>query len=230
MKIAAFDTSSSSGSVAILDDDQLVAELTIAQPGVHAQWLLKAFDALLRDAGVCLQDIDLFAVGAGPGSFTGLRIGISAVKGLAWACGRPVAGVSVLEALAMNLRGSKMAVCPILDARKGDVYAALYGLDADISSVIIEEAAFKPDDLFQRIRDAGQDTSVVFIGSGLVTYKDAVKENLPGARFAQPAFWHVRALNVGLMALAAGDKAMPPSGLRPVYLRKSEVEAKTTVV
>lgn len=232
MKIAAFDTSSSSGSIAILDDDRLVAEMTVAQPGVHAQWLLKAFDTMLKDTGLTLPEIDLYAVGAGPGSFTGLRIGVSAVKGLAWACGKRVAGISTLEALAMNLRGSNMAVCPILDARKGEVYAAVYAFNgnADISRVIIEEAAFKPDDLFQRIRDCGLDASVIFLGSGLDAYKAAVKANLPDARIAQAALWHVRALNVGLLAIASGEKATPPASLTPVYLRKSEVEAKAKIV
>lgn len=226
MKIAAFDTSSSSGSIAILDDDRLVAELTVAQPGVHGQWLLKAFDSLLKDTGVRLFDIDLYAVGAGPGSFTGLRIGISAVKGLAWASGRRVVGVSTLEALAMNFRGANSTVCPILDARKGEVYAAVYGFSADTCRVIIEEAAFKPDELFQRIRDCGLDTSVVFLGSGLEQYQGRIKASLPDARLAQAALWHVRAMNVGLLALTSIDSARSPAGLTPVYLRKSEVEAK----
>lgn len=230
MKIAAFDTSSTSGSIAILDDDRLVTELTVAQPGVHAQWLLNAFDVMRRDAGVCLPEIDLYAVGAGPGSFTGLRIGISAVKGLAWACGKPAAGVSTLEALAMNLRGSNLAVCPILDARKGEVYAAVYGFNDDVCRVIIEEAAFKPDDLFQRIRDCKLDTSIIFLGSGLTTYQGAVRAALPSAIMAQTDLWHVRALNVGLLALASGEKAKPPASLTPVYLRKSEVEAKAKIV
>lgn len=230
MKIAAFDTSTSSGSIAILDDDRLIAELTVSQPGVHARWLLQAFDSLLKDTGISLSDIDLYAVGAGPGSFTGLRIGVSTVKGLAWASGKQVVGVSTLEALAMNLRGAQMAVCPILDARKGEVYAALYGLEAEISRVIIEEAAFKPDALFQRIHNCGFDTSIIFVGSGLAPYQGAVKADLPDARLAQTALWPVRALNVGLLAFASIDRAKSPCSLTPVYLRNPEVEAKTTII
>jgi len=226
VKIAAFDTSSSSGSIAILDDDRLVAEVTVARPGLHAEWLLAAFGGMLKDIGAAVSDIDLYAVGAGPGSFTGLRIGISAVKGLAWACGKRVAGVSTLEALAMNLRSSNTAVCPILDARKGEVYAAVYGFDGAFRRVIIEEAAFKPAILFDRIREAGLADAVIFLGNGLSSYRDAVTDNLPGAGITPAALWHVRALNVALLALDAPDKAVEPDVLVPVYLRKSEVELK----
>ncbi|MBI5886316.1 MAG: tRNA (adenosine(37)-N6)-threonylcarbamoyltransferase complex dimerization subunit type 1 TsaB [Deltaproteobacteria bacterium] len=226
VKIAAFDTSSSSGSIAILDDGRLVAELNVPRPGLHAEWLLEAFGRMLKDIGAAVSDIDLYAVGAGPGSFTGLRIGISVVKGLAWACGKRVAGVSTLEALAMNLRGSDIAVCPILDARKGEVYAAVYGFNGEAMRVIIEEAAFKPAILFARIREAGLADGVIFLGEGLRAYQAQVMDNLPGAAIAPAELWHVRALNVAMLAMNAPEKMVEPGALVPVYLRKSEVEVK----
>lgn len=226
MKIAAFDTSSPSGSIAILDDNRLVAELTVGSVGVHSEWLLRSYDFVLKESGLAPDGIDLFAVGVGPGSFTGLRIGLSTVKGLAWATGRRVVGISTLAALAMNLRTSNMAVCPLLDARKGEVYAAVYGFNAEAASVIIEEAALTPEELFKRIDEAKLATSVIFLGVGLGVYEEAVRTNLPGVKIAPDALWNVRASNVGLLALEAAGAAVEPHALTPVYLRKSEVEIK----
>ena len=104
MKLLSVDTSSSSGSIALVDGGSLVSLWNSGDVGRHAEWLLPSIDAMLKSSGMTVRDIDRFAVATGPGSFTGLRIGVSVIKGLAWSLGKPVCGVSTLKALALNLR------------------------------------------------------------------------------------------------------------------------------
>ncbi|MBI5562473.1 MAG: tRNA (adenosine(37)-N6)-threonylcarbamoyltransferase complex dimerization subunit type 1 TsaB [Deltaproteobacteria bacterium] len=226
MKIAAFDTSSVSGSIALLEGTRLIAELTVGRVGTHSGWLLPAFNALLKDSGVTLSEIDLYAASIGPGSFTGLRIGISTVKGLAWAAGRRAVGVSTLAALAHNLRSSNMPVCPILDARKGEVYAALYEWEGARPRILMEESSIAPDALFRRVKEAAPSGPVIFLGDGLGVYEKAVTTALPDAIIAPAGLWPVRAFNVGLLARESADKAKEANELLPLYLRKSEAEIK----
>src|SRR3989304_2738806 len=126
MKILAIDTSTPSESIALLEDDQLIAELTTCIQKTHAQRLLPSIKTLLDNIGTKPEHTDGFALAIGPGSFTGLRIGLSTIKGLAWSLNKKVAGISTLEALAMNLPYSDKPVFPMLDARKKEVYAAVY--------------------------------------------------------------------------------------------------------
>ena len=144
----AIDTSTTSGSVALFAGDILIAECTVGEVGVHAGWLMGAIAALLDGARVSINDLGLLAFSHGPGSFTGLRIGVSTIKGLAWSAGIPVAGVSTLEALAYNARYSNLPVCPVLDARKKEVYAALYGFSNGVPRAVIPDTALTPDAFF----------------------------------------------------------------------------------
>ena len=226
VKIAAFDTSSNSGSIALLEDRRLISELTIADVGAHSQWLMRQFDELLKRAGCPVEEIDLFAVAIGPGSFTGLRIGLSAVKGLAWAMSRNVAPVSTLNALALNLRYSRFPVCPVLDARKGEVYAALYGCEGEGASPVelIKECVCPPDELFLRIKALRLSTPIIFLGNGLKVYEKAIRDNVEQAIIAPEPLMYVKASNVGLAAFEDIAAALTPIRLTPVYLRKSEAE------
>lgn len=226
MKILALDTSSTSGSIALLDNGRLVSELTVGAVGTHSQWLLKAIDTLLSDAKTRINEVGLFAIDTGPGSFTGLRIGISSIKGLAWPLGKKVVGVSTLKALAMNLRDSMRIVCPVLDARKNEVYAALYEFRDGAATALLPDSALKPEALFDEIKKRGIEGSVIFLGGGLGTYMEAVKNNIKGALFAPEPLWHLRAVNIGLLASDDAGAAVEPSELAPVYLRKSEAEIK----
>ncbi|MBI5587092.1 MAG: tRNA (adenosine(37)-N6)-threonylcarbamoyltransferase complex dimerization subunit type 1 TsaB [Deltaproteobacteria bacterium] len=224
MLVLAFDTSSPSGSVAIVRDGALVAELTVGNVGTHADWLMNAVTRLLGSAGIDIKEVDLFAVDNGPGSFTGLRIGVATVKGLAWALGKKVAGVSTLESLALNLRYSGLVVCPLLDARKGEVYSALYRFNGAATSAVMEDSVMAPEALFRAASEVG--SPVVFLGGGLNVYGEAVRKNVKGALVAPEALWHIRASNVALLALQNPSAASDPSELLPAYLRKSEAELK----
>ncbi len=226
MKIAAFDTSSGAGSIAIMDGDRLVAEIVSGSVGAHSEWLMQGFHRLMKDAGISVKDIGLFAVTVGPGSFTGLRIGVSAVKGLAWAAEKKVVAVSTLEALAMNLRYTDMRVCPMCDARKGEVYAALYSFSGGRLNAVVKESAITPAALFETLKGAAPGAPVAFLGNGVDVYLEDIKKGVEKNVITPQPLWNIRASNVGLLAFEKADAAIDPEFLTPVYLRKSEAEIK----
>ena len=138
MLTLAIDTSTKSASIALLRDSDILSEILVNLDVNHSVILLPALDDLLKLSRIEPDEIDLFACTIGPGSFTGLRVGASTVKGLALATGRPIAGVSTLEALAFNITGSEIPVCPMLDAKKDQVYTALYRTGRDYTLKKIE--------------------------------------------------------------------------------------------
>lgn len=186
---------------------------------------MPSIEALLDRASQKLSEIDLFAVTVGPGSFTGLRIGISTIKGLAWPLGKKTVGVPTLAALAMNLPYSSKAVCPVLDARKGEVYAALYDTASGSPRALLDDAALKVEALCDEIKNRHLEGSVVFLGTGLDVYSKEIRERLPEAAFAS-GLSSIRASVVGAIAYAGAGEANEPMVLSPVYLRKSEAEIK----
>lgn len=234
MKILAVDTSDKSASIALIDGERTVAEASSVAPGAHAVWLMPNIEAMLKGADTALRDIDFFAVTKGPGSFTGLRIGISAVKGMAWAFGKKVFAVSSLEALSLNLRSSQMPVCAMLDARKGEVYAALYDFAGGKAAMLMDEAAFTPDELIKTVASKlGAGCTAAFVGSGLATYGTVVKDGLKGAVIAPEELWRINAVNAGLLAkelLVSGKEPVDAVAVVPVYLRRPEAEYKAKPV
>ena len=129
MKVLGIDTATMMGSIGLIDDEGAIAEYSLNIRATHSERLMPAIDRLLKDSGIMPKDIDGFAVSIGPGSFTGLRIGLATVKGFAMGCNKPVAAVSTLEALAFNLAYAEYLICPILDARRNEVYAAMFKSD-----------------------------------------------------------------------------------------------------
>jgi len=135
MKILAIETSTMMGSVAVMDKTQLIAEYRLNIKGTHSERLVRIIDEVLKDSGLEFKDLDGYAVSIGPGSFTGLRIGITTVKGLAFVTRKPVAAIPTLDALACNIPFSQYQICPMLDARKKEVYTALYIISDDGESL-----------------------------------------------------------------------------------------------
>jgi tRNA threonylcarbamoyladenosine biosynthesis protein TsaB len=229
LKILAIETSSSSGSIALLEDRTLVSEWSVGNAGRHAIWLLPSVKAHLENAGLDISLIDLFAVAVGPGSFTGLRIGISTVKGLAWPLGKKVVGVSTLAALAMNIPFSPRLVCPVLDARKGEVYAALYDTSQGFPLAVMEDSAMAPAALFGELSKRGLDGGeVVFLGSGLEAYSKQIEEGAPGAVLA-PGLSLVRASVIGALGFERSG-GRRPIRLTPVYLQAFRGRDKVRLV
>jgi tRNA threonylcarbamoyladenosine biosynthesis protein TsaB len=227
VKILAADTSTMSGSIALLDEGHLIAERTLSSAKTHTRRLLTSIDELLAEAGLELESIEGFATAVGPGSFTGLRIGMTTIKVLAWTLGKAYASVPTLDALALPFCYSAYPVCALLDARKDEVYFALYRPDG--KGALVPEigcSALSPSQLAETLAHRAPEPTV-FCGDGFTKYSHILKERL-GERVIEPAgFFHViRAACVGELGLrkfAAGQGDDPVSSA-PFYLRPSEAE------
>lgn len=224
MKILAIDTSASSGSIALLEDELLIAELTTCIQKTHAERLLPSIKNLLDSVGVKIEDIDGFALTTGPGSFTGLRIGLSTIKGLAWSLNRPIVSVSTLEAIAMNIPYSDKHICPLLDARKKEVYAGIYKVDDHWPVSVMPDSAIIPEALVKKIKEP-----TIFIGDGVKVYGNLIKDAIEDMAVIAPShLWPIKASNIGLLAWKRfkSDNIDSPENIRLNYLRPSEAECK----
>jgi tRNA threonylcarbamoyladenosine biosynthesis protein TsaB len=225
MLILAIDTSSKTASIALLDKDEILSEIFINLGVNHSAVLLPALQDLLRLSQTVTEKIELFACTEGPGSFTGLRIGISTVKGLSLAYGKPIIGVPTLEALAFNCIDSGLMICPMMDAKKNQVYTALYktGRDGKLEK-IKEDMVINIRDFLEHIQE-----EVVFVGDGAIQYSGIINENLRGkAYYASSCHNSVRAAAVGLLAQLKYDKGGVSNSVTftPRYFRLSEAEIK----
>ena len=222
MHLIAVDTTTPSGSVALLDDDRVLGEIGIESPSTHSARLLLSVDFLLKTQGRTIGDIDGFAVTPGPGSFTGLRIGLSTVKAFSFATGKPVAQVSSLAALAFkHLDGAEELIGPMLDAKKGEIYAALFARSGNRLREIIPQGAYAPEDYLRRLPRR----VAVFAGNGLGLCRKRLQALLGAkARFsARPPFLAVEVGRLGLEILRAG-KGVDSSAVEPLYFRRSQAE------
>jgi tRNA threonylcarbamoyladenosine biosynthesis protein TsaB len=216
------DTATRSCSVAIADGDAVLAEVTIGALQTHAKHLMGMIDTAIGLSGIPLTDIDGFAVTRGPGSFTGLRIGIAAVKGLATASGRPMVGVSALEALAMQGAYPSQLICPLLDARRGEVYSSLYRYRNGSLVKEREETVSAPEKAIQDINDI-----CLFLGNGAVLYREILETSLGIlTRFAPPFQNTIRASTVAHLSMPAFETGHTDDVAEfvPVYIRKSDAE------
>jgi len=225
MRILAVDTTTASGSVALLAGDRLLGEFGLDSPGTHSARLFGTVDALLGAAGVELREIEAFAVAAGPGSFTGLRIGLAAVKSLAFASRRPVAPVSSLLALALKpaSEGARLIV-PLLDAKKGEVYAALFERRREDLVEAVAQGAYPPEAFFARLPAR---RVVTFIGNGLEAYRDRLEPFLRDkVRVSgRSPFIAAEVGRAGLRMIREG-RGVDAAALEPVYYRRSQAEDK----
>src|SRR3972149_6461465 len=224
MRILAVETSTLAGGAALLDGDRLVGESALNIRPTHSERLMAAVDHLLHLSGWELGQLEGLAVAIGPGSFTGLRIGISAVKGLALGLGIPVAAVPTLDALAATLPFAAHPVCPVLDAKKGEVYASLYHWSGGAMGRDWEYLAVAPEALCDRLRGL-----VIFVGDAVETLGGLLRARLgDNARFAPAARRQPSPGCVGALghALLLAGQTVDASALTPLYLRPSEAELK----
>lgn len=221
MKILSVDTSSNVASVAITDDEKLICEITVNTKKTHSQTLMPMIDSALKQSELGIPDIDLIVSANGPGSFTGLRIGVSAVKGLAHAKDIPVVGVSILEAMAYDLPFCEYIISPIMDARRNQVYNALYEWKNDELMEVKEPRALSIEELANELLET--DKKVVFLGDGVSVHKEFIKEKMGDrAVFAPVSASEQRAS--GLAAAAKNKKRISCYELAPIYLRKPQAE------
>lgn len=222
MRILAVDTATRSCSVAIVDDEAILAELTMVSNQTHTRHLMGAINKVIRLAGVTLMDVDGFAVGRGPGSFTGLRIGISAIKALATAVGKPVVGVSNLDALAMQATVSPFVICPLMDARKGEVYFSIYRYEQGELKNTLPVQIARPAQAIGGINER-----CIFVGEGAALYRETIVEMLgSNACFAATAQNVIRASTIASMGLhrLKENDTDDIAELVPDYIRKSDAE------
>jgi tRNA threonylcarbamoyladenosine biosynthesis protein TsaB len=225
MRILAVDTTTPSGSVALLEDTRLLGEIAVESAATHSSRLLSAIRFLLEAHHFDVRDLDGFAVAPGPGSFTGIRIGLSTVKSFAFASGKPVALVSSLEALASKFLDSRARlIAPMLDAKKGEIYTVLYEIRNNRLREIIPQGAYSPDRFFSLFP---MNRIVLFIGSGLALCRAKILD-----RFKDKARFSTRspfiAYEVGRLGqeLLRAKKGVPSTAVEPLYLRKSQAEEK----
>jgi tRNA threonylcarbamoyladenosine biosynthesis protein TsaB len=212
--------------LALLDGEEILAEFHIGPGRHHAEVLLPALENLLALSDIPMEKIDLLACTTGPGSFTGVRMGVSTVKGLALAVAKPIVGVSTLEALALNAFSAPGLICPLLDARRDQVYAGLYRKGADGSPEAVEPERLT--DIAHLLRELPAN-GVDFVGDGAVRYRGRILESLPGRCVPSGSRLHrLHASAVGVIGIRRYTRGQgeTPLTLSPKYLRLSEAEAR----
>lgn len=220
MLIMAFESSAKPASVALIKDGQLLSQYFQCSALTHSRTLLPMAEDMLKNAELTVDDVDLFAVAHGPGSFTGIRIGVSAVKGLAWAAGKKCVGVSTLEAMAWNGAAVGGIICPVMDARRSQVYNALFEIKDGKPVRLTEDRPISLKELAEEVRALGR--PVLLVGDGVeITKAYFDTASIPCVAASENIRWQ-SAWGVGM---AAKDKE-PYSAdeLLPVYLRLSQAE------
>ncbi len=243
MKLIGIDSSGLVASVAIMEDDKLVAEYTINNKKTHSQTLLPMLDEIVKAADLDMKEIDAIAIAAGPGSFTGLRIGSATAKGLGLALKKPIVPVSTVDALAYNMYGTDCLVCPIMDARRNQVYTGIYEFvkenmqgdeaDKDASAAfckyqlkVIKEACAVPiEEITQALNETGR--KVIFLGDGVPVFAEQLKDLMQVSYSFAPA--HLALQKAGCVASLGMEKFR--NGIfedaamhSPEYLRLSQAE------
>jgi tRNA threonylcarbamoyladenosine biosynthesis protein TsaB len=232
MKILAIDTSTMLGGVAIMEDSSgLIAEVRLNVKSTHSERLMTTINSALRLAAITLQDIDAFAVAIGPGSFTGLRIALSTVKGLSYATRKPIISVPTFEALAWHFPYCRYPVCTMLDARKKEVYVALFQWENNRFIRLIDETSIKISEFLERFdKDiASSHERIIFTGEGALLYRERIIEVMgKKALFASPEKMIPSPANVAYIGMKKALKGefSEPIRLTPLYIRKSEAEIR----
>ncbi len=224
MKLLAIETSTMTGGIAIMDDDNFIAESRLNVRVTHSERLMKEIDYILGRAGISLSDIDVFAISIGPGSFTGLRVGLSTVKGLVYGSDKKIVSVSTLEALAHCLPFCKYPLCPIIDARKKEVYAAIFKWQNDCLIKIMDEQTIKVDILASSITE-----KTIFLGDGVFLYKERLEALINDkAIFAPPQNLSPSPATVAYLGMMKAKEGLfdDPVTLLPRYMRRAEAEMK----
>ncbi len=222
MNILAIDTSGPVAGCCVTANGKVRHLIAMEHGLTHSQTIMTAVDQVLSGSGMTCADIDLFAVVAGPGSFTGVRIGVCAAKGFAHAANKPCVAVHALEALAMNMAGFDGVVCPILDARRGQVYCAAFDMAGGNPVRVLEDDAIALEEFIAKLP---VDKRLAFVGDGVGVNAAKLRNILGDRAFIPPAnLTSLRADAVCLLAEQKRDEWVEAHALAPVYLRKPQAE------
>lgn len=225
MKLLALDSSGLVASVAIVTEETVLAEYTVNYKKTHSQTLLPMLDEIVRMLDIDLSEVDGIAVSAGPGSFTGLRIGSATAKGLGLAIEKPIISVPTLEGLAYNLYGSNALICPMMDARRNQVYTALYEFEEGRLVVVSEQKAIAIEEIIDELNKIGK--SIIYLGDGASMYESIIREMTKvDYGFAPIHMNRQRAASIGALGLVymKDGRTETAADHAPIYLRVSQAE------
>ena len=224
MLILAFETSAKAASVALMDGAKLLGEGYQNTGLTHSQTLMVMAEDVLKQCGKSARDVEAVAVAEGPGSFTGVRIGVAAAKGYAWGKEIPCYGVSTLEAMAESLGIYEGYICPAMDARRSQVYNALFRAEKGIISRVAEDRAIALADLKEELLTL--EGPIFLVGDGSTLTYNTLKDSVENLILPPEHRMHQRAVGVGLVAARMAAEGLAPSGgeLTPNYLRLSQAE------
>lgn len=221
MIVLSIDSSSKVATAALLNDNEVLGEYVINNKREHSVLLMPMIENLLKDCNLTIDDIDGFVVSKGPGSFTGLRIGMATIKGLSFGSSKPYISISTLDALAYSLINFNGIICPIMDALRENVYTGFYKNNNGKLNNILEPTPMDIDKLVELLKEKNEE--VIFTGDGLLKHKKYIEEHLPNAKFASNHLNIVRASSIGelgLNMLAEGQHDDPNSA--PIYLKQPQ--------
>ena len=220
MIVLAFESSAKAASVALCRDGELISQYSQCSGLTHSRTLLPMAEDLLKNAEMNMSDVELFAVAKGPGSFTGVRIGVSTVKGLAWACDKPCVGVSTLEAMAWHGLAAGGLVCPVMDARRSQVYNALFEIRDDKPLRLTGDRPIALEELAAELRALDRPAFLVGDGAAL-TAAFLAEKGIPFRLAPENLRWQSA---WGVAMAAAGETPVSSAELVPAYLRLSQAE------
>ncbi len=223
MRVLAIDTSSNVATVAIMEDELLLGEYTLNHKKTHSQKIMTMIEQLLSDLELTVDDIDIFAAATGPGSFTGLRIGVATIKALAHATKKQVVSVGTLEALAYNVPYAEHIIVPIMDARRNNVFTASYIWDEGFKEIGEPEGIT----IEECVAACGDFLDTIFVGDGVAVHKEYIIEQLgEHAIFPHGAALNSRASSVAALAMekAKRGEAVSYLEMKPYYIKKSQAE------
>ena len=215
LRVLAFDTTTGKGSVAVVEGDETRGEVRVTAPDAHSTRLLGAIDFLLSALGLSMSAIDGLAVTIGPGSFTGLRVGIATAQGLSLGSSRPVAGIPTLDALAHRIRGAAPRLVALMDAYRDGITVGTYDRDA---RQIEEPRLMRPDELL-----ASLPAGAAFIGEPASRYRTQIAQARPDALFPERSFFIASSVGQLAMPVLAAGEGLTADELRPLYLREPHI-------
>ncbi|MBQ8804547.1 MAG: tRNA (adenosine(37)-N6)-threonylcarbamoyltransferase complex dimerization subunit type 1 TsaB [Tyzzerella sp.] len=224
MRILALDSSGLVATVAILEDEQTIAEYTVNYKKTHSQTLLPMLDEIVKMTEFDLASIDAIAVAGGPGSFTGLRIGSATAKGLGLALNKPLVHIPTVDGMAYNLFGNVGLICPMMDARRNQVYTGIYRFEKDFQ-VVEEQMAISVQELIEKLNAYGE--KVTFLGDGVPVYRDQLEAGMTVEYCFAPAHMNRQsAAAVGALGMKYFEEGKVETARehQPDYLRLSQAE------
>lgn len=223
MIVLSMDSSSLVTTVALLKDEHLLGEFTLNFKREHSVILMEKIEMLLNDCNIDISEVDGFVLSKGPGSFTGLRIGMATVKGLSMGSNKPYLSISSLDALAYSLINFDGIICPIMDALRDSVFTCMYKSSNGKLSKIIDYSALSLDELVEILQE--KDKSVIFTGDGVYKYKEYLLEKLPNAKFAPNHLSVVKASALGELGMELLRQGQCDDiNSSPLYLKKPQAE------